>query len=76
MDRIQAEDGDLALDSSLDLPSLPLLLLPIPTQHVLSPEPVVAPPAGASPDLYREGSFDSSPGTSVPGAAPLVLDSL
>ena len=51
MDRIMAEDGDLTLDCSSDLPSLPLLLLPIPTQRVLSPEPVVAPPAVASPDL-------------------------
>ena len=75
MDRILAEDGDLALDGSSDLPSLPLLLLPIPTQRVLSPEPVVAPPAGASPDFSREGPFDPSPGTSVSGAAPLVLDS-
>ena len=32
MDRILAEDGDLALDGSSDFPSLPLLLLPIPTQ--------------------------------------------
>ena len=55
MDRILAEDGDLALDGSSDLPSLPLLLLPIQTQRVLSPEPVVAPSAGASPVFSLEG---------------------
>ena len=76
MDRILAEDGDLVLDGSLDLPSLPLLLLPVPTQRVLSPEPVVAPPADALPDLSREGPFDASQGTSVSGASPPVLDSL
>ena len=59
MDRILAEDGDLALDGSPDFQNLPLLLLHIPTQRVLSPEPVVAPPAGVSPDLSREGPFES-----------------
>ena len=64
------------LYGSLDLPSLPLSLLPIPTQRVLSPESVVAPSAGASPDLSREGPFDPNRDTSVSGAAPLVLDNL
>ena len=50
--------------------------LTIPTQRVLSPEPVVAPSAGASPDLSREGPFDPNQDISVSGAAPLVLDNV
>ena len=76
MDWILAEDGDLALDGSSDWPSLLLLLLPIPTQRVLSPEPVMAPSAGASPDLSREGPFDPNQDTLVSGATPLVLNNL
>ena len=76
MVRILAEDVDLVMDSASDLPSLPSLLLPAPSPHVLPPEPIVAPSAGTSPDLSREGPFDASQGTSVSGATPLVLDNL
>ena len=38
MDRFLAEDGDLLLDCSSDLPMLPLPLLPIPASSVPSPE--------------------------------------
>ena len=55
MDRILMEDVDIVMDSASDLPSLPSLLLPAPSSRVLPPEPIVAPSAGASPDLSREG---------------------
>ena len=41
-----------------------------------SSEPVVTPSAAASPDLSREGPFDTGQSASVSGAVPLVLDSL
>ena len=84
MDRFRAEDGDLLLVCSLDLPMLPFPLLSLPADGVPSPESVVAhspvdqfpSSAAASPDLSREGPFDASQGVSVSGAAPLVLDNL
>ena len=51
MDRIQAGDVDLVMDSESDLPSLPSLLLPVPSPRVLPPEPIVVHLAGGSPDL-------------------------
>ena len=41
MDRILAGDVDLVIDSASDLPSLPSLLLPVPSTHVLPPKPIV-----------------------------------
>ena len=76
MDRILAEQGDLLLDCSSDLPMFPLPLLPLPTSIVLPPEPVVAPSAAASPDLSWEGPFDAGQSASVSGTAPLILDNL
>ena len=69
MDRILVEDVDLVMDSASDLPSLPSLLLP-------TPEPTVAPSAGGSPDLSREGPFDTSQSSSESGATPRVVDNL
>ena len=76
MDRILADQGDLLLDCSSDLPMLPLPLLPLPTSSVLPLEPVMAPSAAASPDLSQKGPFDVGQSTSVSGTAPLVLDNL
>ena len=67
MDRILADQGDLLLDCSSNLPMLPLPLLPLPTSSVLTPEPVMAPSVAASPDLSREGPFDVGQSASVSG---------
>ena len=79
MDQILAGNVDLVMDSASDLPSLPSLLLPIPSPHVLPPEPIVVHSAGGSPDLSREGHFDASQDSSVseaPPPPPRVVDNL
>ena len=70
MDRILAGDVYLVMDSASDLPSLPTLLLPVPSPRVLPPEPIVVHSAGGSPDLSREGPFDVSQDSSLSGATP------
>ena len=59
MDQILAGNVDLVMDSASDLPNLPSLLLPVPSPHVLPPEPIVVHSAGGLPDLSREGHFDA-----------------
>ena len=84
MDRYLAEDGDLLLGDSADLPLLNLPLLPLPDDDVPTPESVTTRSTGGqfpvssagSPDLSREGPFDASQTVSASGFAPHLLDNL
>ena len=76
MDRYLAEDGDLLLGDSSELPLLSLPLLPVPVADVLVPESTTTPSMGerfpvssvVSPDLSREGPFDA--GLTASGPLP------
>ena len=71
MDRILAEDEDLALDGSPAFPNLPLLLLPIPTHVFCLRSLLWAPRQACRLTCPREGPL--SPGTSVSGGSPPCL---
>ena len=79
------EADDLLLNTSSDLPMLPLLPIPdggnLPLEPVVAPaqdDPIVSPEysVSASPNMSLEGPFDARECASVSGAAPLVLDNL